>query len=578
MGFVASYAGNELRRRKGRAIVTALGLAAGVALVLSIVGTSAGLADAQNRALTPLSSVGTDILVTRGAADQPAGQTTTGNQQNATGTPTRRVRGFGPDSAASAEETNAIKTDLSKLGNPGDHFTHDFFVASGGLTFDDAVLAQLSKVAGVKQVVSGLTMVATHQTGTVPAIVAEVNQPAQTVRPDPPTEAERAEIQACLQKQGVTFGNDRGGGTQAALPPADSGGGPPAGGFRGVGGEAFQKCLPARFQQFSIPQRTLTQALNPPQTDITSTTYTAGGVDPAHPESGLVTASQVTKGRFIAAKATDEVMVAVPYAKTNKLDIDSSLAINGKTFKVVGLVQPAVQGSAADVYFPLASLQELSGRQSRVNTVLVKVADAKDVDKVAAVISKRLGDQAQVVTTASLASQVTGSLKDTKKLADRFGGVLAVLVLFAAFALAALLTLGSVGKRVREIGTLRAIGWPRRLVVKQILVETVGISALGAVLGVALGVAAGGAIGHFSPTLSATVPTVNSSARLLQVVGASPASVASATRTLHLTVPLDATTIVLGVFLALLGGVLAGAIGAWRASRLQPAVALRDLG
>jgi ABC-type antimicrobial peptide transport system permease subunit len=115
-------------------------------------------------------------------------------------------------------------------------------------------------------------------------------------------------------------------------------------------------------------------------------------------------------------------------------------------------------------------------------------------------------------------------------------------------------------------------------VVKQILVETVGISALGAVLGVALGVAAGGAIGHFSPTLSATVPTVNSSARLLQVVGASPASVASATRTLHLTVPLDATTIVLGVFLALLGGVLAGAIGAWRASRLQPAVALRDLG
>jgi putative ABC transport system permease protein len=141
-----------------------------------------------------------------------------------------------------------------------------------------------------------------------------------------------------------------------------------------------------------------------------------------------------------------------------------------------------------------------------------------------------------------------------------------------------LLTLGSVGKRVREIGTLRAIGWPRKLVVQQILVETLGISGLGAVLGTALGLAGGAAIGHFSPSLSATVPTVNSSAGLLQRVGAAPAAVANATRTLHLTVPVSATTIILGVILALLGGVLAGAIGAWRASRLQPAVALRDLG
>ncbi len=177
-----------------------------------------------------------------------------------------------------------------------------------------------------------------------------------------------------------------------------------------------------------------------------------------------------------------------------------------------------MQGGAADIYFPLAALQELSGRTGRINTVLVKTDSAADVESVAAAIRKEFPD-AQVVTTASLAAQVTGSLKDTKKLADRFGGVLAVLVLGAAFAIAALLTLGSVGKRVREIGTLRAVGWPRRLVVRQILVETLGISALGAVLGVGLGLVAGAAIGQFSPTLSATVPTVDGSARLLQSVG-----------------------------------------------------------
>jgi ABC-type antimicrobial peptide transport system permease subunit len=43
-------------------------------------------------------------------------------------------------------------------------------------------------------------------------------------------------------------------------------------------------------------------------------------------------------------------------------------------------------------------------------------------------------------------------------------------------------------------------------------------------------------------------------------------------------VPLHASTLLLGAAMALLGGLLAGAIGGWRASRLAPAVALRDLG
>lgn len=560
-------------------MVTALGLASGVALVLSIVGTSAGLADAQNRALTPLSSVGTDILVTRGsdtdqAIDGPP-TVSSSSSNGATAQPIRR--GFG--APADDEETKALKTDLSKLGNPGEKFTHDFFVASGGQTFDDGVLDELKKVDGVESVVAGLTMVATHQTGTVPAIVAEVNQPEQTVRPEPPNAEERAATEACLKAKGVSIGSDGGGNVVTEGPAPAPGAGGPRQGFVAIGGDEFLDCMPARFKAITIPQRTLTQALNPPQTDIESTTYTAGGVDPSNPKSGLVTEGQVTEGRYIAADATDEVMVATSYAKANKLKVGSELTINDKTFTVVGLVEPAVQGSAADIYFPLESLQEIANRAGRINTVLVSAKSADDVEAVAAAIRKQFGDEAQVVTTASLASQVTGSLQDTKKLADRFGGVLAIIVLASAFSLAALLTLGSISKRVREIGTLRAVGWSRRMVVRQILVETLGISVIGAVLGIALGLGAGAAIGTFSPELTATVPTVNSSARLLESVGASAGdAVGNATQTLRLTVPVDATTIVVGVLLALLGGLLAGGVGAWRASRMQPAEALRTLG
>jgi hypothetical protein len=62
------YAGNELRRRSARTVLTALGLAAGVALVMGIVGVSDGLDSAQRKVLSPLGSVGTDILVTRTVA------------------------------------------------------------------------------------------------------------------------------------------------------------------------------------------------------------------------------------------------------------------------------------------------------------------------------------------------------------------------------------------------------------------------------------------------------------------------------------------------------------------------------
>src|SRR3954447_12371064 len=63
-----AFAAHELRRRRGRTVVTALGLASGVGLVMAIVGVSAGLDRAQADVLSPLRSGGTAVLVTRTVA------------------------------------------------------------------------------------------------------------------------------------------------------------------------------------------------------------------------------------------------------------------------------------------------------------------------------------------------------------------------------------------------------------------------------------------------------------------------------------------------------------------------------
>ena len=252
------------------------------------------------------------------------------------------------------------------------------------------------------------------------------------------------------------------------------------------------------------------------------------------------------------------------------------LTINSIGYTIVGLVNPTLTGDVSDIYFSISNLQALSTNTGRINEVLVSVANAKDVNGVAKAIKKALPG-ATVLTSASLADQVTGSLSNARKLANDLGGALAVVVLLAAFLIAGLLTLSSVSKRVREIGSLRAIGWSRGRVVRQIMAETIGIGIVGGVIGVALGAMICLIIGAVGPALSVTSTGLSVGASSLSGLLDQTTS-ASIARTVHLTAPIRPFTIVLAFIGALLGGLIAGAVGGWRAARMSPASALRDLG
>src|SRR4051795_7980808 len=91
--FQLRYVASELRRRAGRTILTALGLAAGVGLVVGIIGVSQGLDAAQTEVLSPLSKVGTDVLVTRVAGAPPSAGTATTTTSSSTTTEAPTARG-----------------------------------------------------------------------------------------------------------------------------------------------------------------------------------------------------------------------------------------------------------------------------------------------------------------------------------------------------------------------------------------------------------------------------------------------------------------------------------------------------
>jgi ABC-type antimicrobial peptide transport system permease subunit len=181
---------------------------------------------------------------------------------------------------------------------------------------------------------------------------------------------------------------------------------------------------------------------------------------------------------------------------------------------------------------------------------------------------------------------VTGSLSSASSLANNLGKWLAIAVLIAAFLLASLLTMSAVSRRVREFGTLKALGWRSRRIIGQVMGESITIGIVGGAAGVALGFAGAAIVSSVAPSLTASVGTTTGSAATggPQAAGGfgppgggGPARTAASTPhsvAVHLTASVTISAVILAVVLAIAGGLIAGSFGGWRAARLRPAAAL----
>ena len=212
-----------------------------------------------------------------------------------------------------------------------------------------------------------------------------------------------------------------------------------------------------------------------------------------------------------------------------------------------------------------------------------------------------------MTNSADLASEVTGSLSNASSLANNLGKWLAIAVLVAAFLLASLLTMAAVSRRVREFGTLKALGWKSRRIIGQVMGEAVTMGIIGGAdrrrprpgrrgagdQDVAQAHRRGRADhrdGH-----AGRRPPVRRLPRRRQrhrrdrhlrrwrreAVAAGGfanafrnASTASHTVAVHLAASVSSNVILLAVVLAVAGGIIAGTFGGWRAARLRPAAAL----
>jgi putative ABC transport system permease protein len=210
-----------------------------------------------------------------------------------------------------------------------------------------------------------------------------------------------------------------------------------------------------------------------------------------------------------------------------------------------------------------------------VNTIYVTAASGADIGTVQQEIAKVL-PTATITTPSSLANEVSGSVTSAAKLADDLGKWLSVLVLIAAFAVAVLLTMAAVARRVREFGTLKALGWRGRRIIAQVMGESLAVGVLGAGVGVGLGYAGAAIINAIAPKLTATLTTATGEHIMTPNGALNPTT--SHTVSVPLSASVGGAALGIAVALALAGGLLAGAFGSWRIGRLRPADAIAKVG
>jgi len=241
-----------------------------------------------------------------------------------------------------------------------------------------------------------------------------------------------------------------------------------------------------------------------------------------------------------------EVMLGDLLAQDLNKKPGDTLELEGAQFKVTAIYHGASTLEAAAVIMPLDQLQQLSGMEGKVSTIDVRLRPAP-AGEGAEKYLRRAQAEIQAALPGMRAVPAAERANDNQfvKLAQASAWGTSLLALLIGILGIANTMAMSVFERTREIGILRALGWKRWQVLAHIEIEAVLLGLGGGFLGIALGWCA------------------------LRVLAALPQTASFFAATLHWPLLAEAMGI------AMLAGLIAGALPAWRAGQLSPVDALR---
>ncbi|MEA3397279.1 MAG: ABC transporter permease [Chloroflexota bacterium] len=222
--------------------------------------------------------------------------------------------------------------------------------------------------------------------------------------------------------------------------------------------------------------------------------------------------------------------------------VGDAFRLYDSTYRIVGIYETGQAFEDGAAVTLLKDAQTIGGKPRQVNAFLLKVRPGTDMDQLSQRIEQRFADL--TVTTSSDFSQQQEMLKYIRVFT---WAVSLIAVLIGGVGVMNTMLM-SVSERTREFGVLRAVGWRPARVLRMVLGESLILCLWGGLVGSALGVMAVWGVQHL-PLGDMLVSKAFSPLLFAQGMG-----------------------------VALMLGLVGGALPAWHAAKLLPAEAMRAEG
>lgn len=274
-----------------------------------------------------------------------------------------------------------------------------------------------------------------------------------------------------------------------------------------------------------------------------------------------ITTTTLSSGRFLTKGDTYSVVIGERLANSvfnKKIPINSKIIINGKSFNVVGIT---TEGST--IYMPIDIARTIIEDKDNKNfdSILVKIENVELSNQTVTEITKKLMlshgilQESKKDFTVSNPAAMQETIKETMKTMTLFlGAIAAISLLVGAIGIANTMFTSTLEK-TREIGVLKAVGAKNRDILAIFLINAGLIGFVGGIGGILVGIL--------------TSALINSAVRISSSAGQGARGMLLGS--FYVSVPLILGALLLAVII----GMLAGAIPAYRASKLNPVDALR---
>ena len=240
-----------------------------------------------------------------------------------------------------------------------------------------------------------------------------------------------------------------------------------------------------------------------------------------------------------------------------EIGVNQIITINGKSVRVVGILKEEGGIEDRQIYMPIDAAVNLitDAKKDVFNSINVKAQSVDVVDTVVTKIEKKLMISRHIVKEDDRDFSVTA----LKAMAQSVTTMISSMTLFLGAIAAVSLIVGAVGiantmftavlEKTKEIGTMKAIGAKNRDILMIFIFNSAMVGFVGGVFGVILG----GLVSALFPMIGGTMSRGESEI----IPSVSPG------------------LMVFGLLIAVLIGVISGAVPAYRASKLKPVDALR---